>query len=95
LLAQSKLRTLVASYVLIALSVLSLQALSAGAGGGLLGVWGVYFWFQLSRVALFSWRSGILRLCTPVFRRLYTPAMRSLGMPETRRERTQPAAKAR
>lgn len=85
LLAQSKLRTLVISYGLIAVSILALQAVSAASGWGLLGVWGVYFFFQVSRVALFSWRSGILRL--------YTPAIRSLRMPAMGREGIQVAAR--
>lgn len=85
LLAQSKLRTLVTSYGLIAVSILALQAVSAASGWGLLGVWGVYFFFQVSRVALFSWRSGILHL--------YTPAIRSLRMPAMGRDGIRVAAR--
>jgi len=65
LLAQSQLRALVASYGVVALTVLALQALSARMGGGLLGVWGVYVWFQFARVLLFSWRAGLLRRVAP------------------------------
>lgn len=61
MLAKQDFRALVGTYTFVGSSILALQLLVRRCGGGLLGVWAVYVWFQLSRVLIFLWRGGLLK----------------------------------
>ena len=61
LLAQRKFKALNVIYTAVASTIIGLFACVRRLKIGLIGVWGVYVWFQISRVGLFTFASGLLR----------------------------------
>ena len=61
LLAQRKFKALNFIYTGVASTIIGLFAYTRRLKLGLLGVWGVYVWFQISRVGLFTFASGLPR----------------------------------
>ena len=61
LLAQRKFKALNFIYTAVASTIIGLFAYVRRLKVGLLGVWGVYVWFQISRVGLFIFASGLPR----------------------------------
>ena len=59
LLAQRKFKALNFIYTAVASTIIGLFTYVRRFKVGLLGVWGVYVWFQISRVVLFTFASGL------------------------------------
>ena len=62
LLAKKDFTTLCTAYSLVGAAFVGMQFLTRRLGLGLHGVWSAYIMFQVGRIAIFSWRGGLLKL---------------------------------